>query len=166
MTAGTVRAGVQTFIAAGNIPGVAQVFLDYPWRLGGQTLAITPARNWGAVCWPHIVSQHERRLTFPAGTGSKEVTYRIGLMVVFQYRIPASLPAGQAEDAWAPLHDGLLDALVALLRSDQTLGGVVLQAGEGEGEQLTIGRDLPRVDGGVLHCWSAIEFDATEIVVA
>jgi hypothetical protein len=168
VSAGSVRAGIRDFVTAGNIDGLAKVYLDYPWRLAGTALAIDPARGWGAVAWPHLDHQGERRLTFPAGSGSKQVDYKVGLLTVFQYRIPPQLPDGADEDAWSPVHDAFLDAVVARLRSDQTLGGAVLQAGEGTdgGEQLAIRRDLPRIDGGILHSWTAIEFTATEIVTA
>lgn len=167
MSAASVRAGIRDYLAAGGIAGLSKVFLNYPWRVDGQTLDIDPARGWTAVAWPHLDQQSEHRLTFPAGSGSKQVDYRVGLLVVFQYLIPSDLQ-GADEDAWTVPHDQLLDALCARLRSDQTLGGAVLQAGEGEGEQLTIKRDLPRIDpaGGILHAWTGIEFTATEIVTA
>lgn len=166
MSAGTLRAGIKTFIDGGAIPGLQPLYLNYPWRAAGQSFAVDPNRGWGAIAWPHLDRQGEKRLTFPAGTGSKEVTYRVGLLTVFQYRIPATLAPGAREDDWTNAHDGLLDALCARLRSDQTLGGIVLQAGEGEQEQLTIQRELPRIDGGLLWCWTAIEFDADEIIQA
>lgn len=167
MTAQTVRAGIKAFIDAGAIPGLQPLFLDYPWRTVGQAFAVDPARGWGAIGWPHLDQQSEKRLTFPAHTGAKEITYKVGLLTIFQYRIPATLPDGAREDDWSKAHDGLLDALCARLRADQTLGGAVFQAGEGEQEQqLTIKRDLPQINGGVLWAWTGIEFDATEMTQA
>lgn len=165
MTAQTLRAGIKAFVDTPQITGLQPVYLDYPWRVAGQAFALDPALGWAAIAWPHLDQQSEKRLTLPAGTGSKEVTYRVGLLTIFQYRIPANLPVGAREDDWSAHHDGLLDALCARLRSDQTLGGTVIQAGEGE-QQLTIKRDLPQINGGVLWAWTAIEFDAAEIIQA
>lgn len=167
MTAQTLRAGIKTFIDTPAIPGLQPLYLNYPWRAAGQAFAVDPARGWGAIAWPHLDQQGEKRLTLPAGTGSKEITYRVGLLTIFQYRIPPSLPAGAREDDWSHSHDGLLDALCARLRSDQTLGGTVIQAGEGDSQpQMTIRRELPQVDNGILWCWTAVEFEAAEIIQA
>jgi hypothetical protein len=166
VSAQTLRAGIKTFVTAPAITGLNKVYLDYPWRAAGKAFAVDPTLGWGAIAWPHLDHQSERRLTLPAGTGSKEVNYRVGLLTVFQYRIPANLPPGADEDVWSAAHDGLLDSLCARLRSDQTLGGTVIQAGEGNDQQLTIKRDLPQIDNGTLWCWTAIEFDASEIITA
>jgi hypothetical protein len=166
VSAQSLRAGIKTFVDSAAIAGLQPLFLEYPWRTAGQAFALDPVRGWAAIAWPHLDQQSEHRLTFPAGTGSKEIVYRVGLLTVFQYRIPATLPDGAREDDWSKAHDGLLDALCARLRSDQTLGGTVLQAGEGDQPQLTIKRDLPQLNGGVLWAWTAIEFDAAEIIQA
>lgn len=164
MSATTIRASIAAFVSAPAITNLAKVYADYPWRIAGTALAITPTTNFGAVAWPHIAEQHEKRITFPAGTGSKEVTYAVDLIVVAQYRIPPTATAG---DEWVAPADTLLDAIVARLRSDQKIGtgpsSSILQAGEGD-EQLKIRRDMPRIDGGILHVWTAVSFSVTEIV--
>lgn len=167
MSAASVRSTVAAFVSGGSIANLAKVYSDYPWRIAGTALAITPTTNFGAVAWPHIAEQSEHRITFPAGSGSKEVTYEVALIVVAQYRIPPTAGNG---DEWVAPTDALLDAIVARLRSDQKLGSgpssSILQAGEQGTANLKINRDMPRVDGGILHVWTSVGFTVTEIVTA
>lgn len=164
-----LQTGIRDYLTAGAIPGVGRWYRDYPTRMTGAAFAVGTVGPWGAIGWPHAATVSERRLSLPAGAGLKEITYRIGLVLGFQWRVPPDLADGD-EDAWVDPFDTLLDAVCNRLRADQTLGGCCLMAGEdtgaGAGAQLSISRGMPQLDKGVLHLWTGVEFDALVVIRA
>lgn len=162
-----LQTGIRDYMRAGAIAGMGRWYRDYPVRTPGAAFGVGTVGPWGAIGWPHLQQVGERRLSLPAKYGTKEITYRVGLVLGFQYRVPPNLADGD-EDAWVVPLDQLLDAVCDRLRADQSLGGICLMAGEGEGSgpQLTIQRGMPQLDGGVLHLWTAVEFDAVVVIQA
>lgn len=167
MPAATVRAAVQSFLT-GQVPGLAAVYTAQPYYVDGDLFGFTTNGNYGAVAYVHLDRQEETRIAFGGASGGhKQVTYQVGLVVLYKYLI---LPDSTVDEAaWAGPLDALLDAVVARLRSDRTLGtgagGVVWQAGE-DNNDLRIQRDLPVEDDGVIHSWQVVEFTVVEQVAA
>lgn len=91
------------------------------------------------------------------------VRYEVGMAVRVR-----SLQA-KAQDALDD-HDDILDAIVARLRSDPTLGGTVWQAGTGDWQggkddiEVNSGLPKPITKGGPIVIWSAIRFKAIEVL--
>lgn len=162
-----LQTGIRDYMRAGNIAGVGRWYRDYPIREPGAAFAVGTVGPWGAIGWPHVQKIGERRRTVPARYGLKEITYRVGLVLSFQYRVPADLADGD-EDAWVEPFDGLIDAVCNHLRADQTLGGIagLVMAGESAqgGPQLEVSRGMPVASGGVLHNWTGVEFDALVVI--
>lgn len=169
MSAATVRSAIATFLQPPAITGLEAVYLDQPWFVTGGAWQLTQNLGWGAIGWVHLDEESETRVTVPAISGSKDVTYRVGLVVLYQYLIPSQLPAGAQEDVWVTYLDQILDNVKARIRSDPTLGtgqgGAVFQGGQGQ-RDITIRRDLPRRDQGKVLSWQVVEFTVDEIVQA
>lgn len=169
MSAATVRSQLQAFLSSPPITGLEKVYRDQPWIALGGDWQLSSNAGWGAIGWLHLDEESETRATLPAVAGQKRVDYRVGLVVLYQYLIPAQLPDGQAEDAWVGPLDALLDAVKARLRSDPKAGtgpgldGVIFQQSQ-DPQDLKISRDLPRRDHGKVWSWQVVEFTVTEIV--
>lgn len=175
MSTKAVRTAIRDYLVAGSIPGLEKVYLDQPWiALGGDWQLSanadgTQSRTWGAIGWTHIDDEREARATLPAVVGSKAVTYKIGLVTLYQYLIPSDPTSTVDADDWVNPLDDLLEGIKARLRADPTMGtgagGVVFEAAQDSGD-LNIVRDLPRRDFGKVWSWQVVEFTATAIVQA
>ncbi|MHB8671095.1 MAG: hypothetical protein ACYDAD_11175 [Acidimicrobiales bacterium] len=118
----TVRAAIAAFFAPPAVPVLNTVYNAQPKLVNGQDFyAGTTGANSGAVGWPFLTSQEEERI---AVGGVKEVIHDARLVVVFRSE------RGTAQAAMTD-YDALVDACVARLRSDHTLGSQVFQSGEG-----------------------------------
>lgn len=172
MSATTVRAQMQAFLTAGNVTGLEKVFLSQPWFIDGGAWSLASNNGWGAIAWPWITDDSEERLSLGApdpsrsqqAAGQKKVTYKLSIMIVYKYLIPATVTS---EDAWQPPLDEIIDGVKARLRSDPNCGmpSVIWQAGQDDGD-LSITRDLPRQLAGKVVSWSVVEFTVYEVVTA
>jgi len=169
VSAGTVRAVIKNYLTAPPITGLQGVSLDAKWYESPFDWKLAGNLGWGALGIIHFDHREEKRLTYPAVYGSKEVTYNVGLGIMFRYLIPSRLPPGTEPDVWVTHLDDLIEGIIARIRADQTLGsgeqGVVFQAGENSPD-IILDQDLPRTDssGAELTSWNLLKFTVTEIV--
>jgi hypothetical protein len=160
-----IRSAVVNYFT--GTPGLSSVSRDEPWFMNGQMWLQNGIE--GTASFVHIDHQTESRVAMGGqGGGKKAVTYDIALVIAYQYRIPADETAGQL-DTWVDGLDAVLDAIVARLRADQTLGcgsaGPVWSAGE-QDMDIAIQRELPIRDRGKVWSVNYVMFKVTEIVTA
>lgn len=165
MPSADIRSAVVNYFT--GTPGLASVSRDEPWFMNGQMWLSNGLE--GTASFVHIDHQTETRVAMGGqGGGKKAVTYDIALVIAYQYLIPADGSAGQL-DTWVDGLDKVLDAIVAKLRADQTLGcgssGPVWSAGE-QDMDIAIQRELPVRDRGKVWSVNYVMFKVTEIVTA
>ena len=165
MADGAVRQAIQNFFLNPSIDGVQHVYLDVPWFLDGAQWDVFDNRGWAAVASIHLDRSQESRITLPFGTGSKNVEHNVGLILQYQYLIPAKFQQGEFEDAWVTGLDQIVDAVKDRIRSDYTFNsnGVIWQSGQ-QANDIRITRDVPTVDLGRVVSWNVVEFSVTEII--
>jgi len=141
--------------------GLTSVSKDEPWYMDGQMWVQNGLE--GTAAFIHIDHQTETR----SAMGQKAVTYDVALVIAYQYRIPTDTAGGM--DTWVDGLDTVLDAIVAKLRADQTLGcgsaGPVWSAGN-QDMDIAIQRELPMRDGGKVWSVNYVMFKVIEIVIA
>lgn len=170
MSAATVRAQMQAFLADPAIPGMQRWYRDQPYFAAGEQWDLAANNGWGAIGWPTITDETESRITLPALTGQKEITYKVAVVLLFQWLKPST---PHAEDAYIGPLDDLIEAVKTRLRSDPKagtgpgLGGVIFQQSQDDGD-LTIARDVPRLakGGGKVLAWQYISTTVREITTA
>ena len=163
-----VRQAVQAWFDAPAVQGLNRVYAAMPWWAGGDQWDIGLNGGWGAIGYVHITDEHETRIAYGGIPGGiKQVTYQVGLVLLFKYQIPTQLPAGADESEYVTYLDALIDGVKNRLRQDPTLGtgskGVVWQAGEGRAD-VVIRRDLPRRKGQAVQSWQVLEVEVVENV--
>lgn len=178
MSAATVRAAFQTFLTTPAIPYFERCYLSEPWFAAGEQWNLKDNGGCGAIGWPHIVDESETRSTLGApspslglpASGQKEITYQVGIILLFQWLIPST---PMVEDAYIGPLDALIEGVKTRLRSDPKAGtgpgldGVIFQQSQAAGD-LHVVRDLPKLakGGGKVIAWQRIDTTATEIVTA
>lgn len=175
MSTGSVRAQVAEFFR--TVPTLNAVYLDQSTLIQGETFDLGAQNGSAAVAFVHLPDENETRIALPAVTGMKDVAYRVGLVILYQYLVPSAAvePATQP-DSWVIPLDDVIDAVKNKLRADPTCGGgggglpvtpggTVLQAGS-DREDIKIARDLPRWTPGKVISWNVVEFTLHEIVQA
>lgn len=176
MSAGAVRKAIQGYLLGLEVPGVSKVYRAQPWDpIEEQGWEFADGRDSDAVVVVHLEEQRESRAALPAKypgrteVGYKAVDHTVGLIVLYQYLIPDSLPVTEDTDVWVDDLDAILDALRAGIEADPTLGtgagGVIFQAGQ-DPDDLLISRDLPKRLPDKVLSWQVIRFTATEIINA
>lgn len=176
MSAYTVRQQLQAFLTAPPITGLQQVFVSEPLYIAGGAWNLAANQGWGAVGWPWISDEHEDRLTLGApdpargqlAAGQKTITYKVSIMLLFQYLIPAQMGS---EDAWQQPLDTLIEGVKQRLRSDPKagtaagLGNVIFEQSQDPGD-LAVTRDMPQRDNGKVIVWQRIDTTVKEIITA
>ena len=176
MSAYTVRQQLQAFLTTPAITGLNEVFLSEPLYIAGGAWNLAANQGWGAVGWPWITDEHEGRETLGApdprnnlvAAGLKTVTYKVSIMLLFQYLIPAQMGS---EDAWQKPLDDLIEGVKARLRSDPKagtaagLGNVIFEQSQDPGD-LTVTRDMPQRDNGKVIVWQRIDTTVKEVINA
>lgn len=167
MSDASVRQTIQEFFATPSIDGIQHVFRDVPWFMDGAQWDVFDNRGWAAVASVHLNRSDETRVTLPWQTGSKRVEHAVGLLIQYQFLIPADFSQGEAEDSWVEGLDTIIDGVKDRIRSDYTFNNpsVVFQAGQNPND-IRIQRDVPIIDKGRVVSWNVIEFDVTEIIQA
>lgn len=103
------------------------------------THGLPQGRAMGAVMLVHLPSDTETRDSFGGPlSGIKQDRITVQLYLYHRAQVP------HAEDAQADLEE-LLQAIRDRIHSDRTLGGTVVQAGEGQGGYITTDMDVPVV---------------------
>lgn len=161
-----VRTAVANFFAPPNVAGLNSVYSGEPRLVTSN--AYFAGQKSGAVGWPYIESQKDRRIAFtggpqPGGGQAKLIIYE----VAFSYRFLSY--QAKAEDALDDNDNGI-DALTARIRSDRTFGGTLWQVGEGDtvmGEDIHVmsgpGPKVRKQDGPII-IWSMVRFIAIEAI--
>lgn len=171
MGSAAVRSAVTAFIA--TTPGITKMFRDEPWIVTSDAWE-TPDGLPGTVAYTHINNETETRLAMAGQDGSgagKAVVYDVSIIILYQYVIPDS---PDDKDSWVDGLDAIIDNIKARIRSDPTFGtgpgGVVWQAGEGDpfsgGSDLTIQRDLPKLNNGKVLSWNNLTVKIVEMLPA
>lgn len=173
MSSASVRAAVASFFQAtvapgpNQIPGLNKVHSAPPYWADGSEWNLANELGSGTVAGVHLVEDSESRITIPVLTGQKMVTYKIGLMLFYQFLLPSNTLTPIDEAAWADPLDATIDGIKARLRSDPNCGlpSVVWQAAQDPGD-VKIVRDIPRRLPGKVVSWNVIEFMVDEVVTA
>lgn len=164
MPSADIRTAVVNYFT--GTTGLATVSKDEPWFMNGQMWIANGIE--GTASFIHIDHQTETKVAVGGlGGGKKAVTYDVALVIAYQYRIPTD--TGGQLDTWVDGLDAVLDAIVAKLRADPSLGcgsaGPVWQAGI-QDMDIAIQRELPIRDGGKVWSVNYVMFKVTEIVTA
>jgi len=177
MSRGAVRDAVQAWLVAGNISGLNTVHRAVPrWADGSEWKLNLGTAGSGAVAAVHINEEQASRITVPAPNvllpggpvGQKMRSYRIGLMVFYQYLVPSGGFTAPDEAGWAAPLDSILDAIVDRLEADPligTNGSVVWQAAQEPGDPKVM-TDIPKQLSGKILAWSVVEFTVDQVVTA
>jgi hypothetical protein len=135
-----IRTGVAVFFGGATYDSAARIYRPTPLAASGLAgvrpywttrfedhdylTGLADGRGMGAVMSVHIAGDSERRIALGGPTGGfKSRPLQLELWVWHYAR------AAVIEDAQADLDD-LLDAIVARIHGDRTLGGTVVEAGE------------------------------------
>lgn len=174
MGVATVRTALQAYIAGGSIPGLHKVFRAPPRWVDGQAWQLNSALGSGAVAALHMAEDTESRITVPAPNvllpglspvGQKIVSYKVGLMIFYQFLTPSGTLTAIDEDAWAAPLDVIIDGVKDLLRADPNAGNpaVIWQCAQGP-NGIRVQRDIPTQDEGKVLAWNVVEFDVDEVI--
>jgi hypothetical protein len=126
-----VRDTLQTFLSGATIAGLHDVFRAPPRWVDGSAWQLNDKLGSGAIAAIHIQETQDNRISVPAPTvlmpggpvGQNMRSYRVGVMVFYQYLVPSGGLTAVDEDAWAAPLDVILDGIIARLKSDPLLGG-------------------------------------------
>jgi hypothetical protein len=167
MSDAQVRLAIQEFFQTPAIDGIQRVFRDVPWFMDGAQWDVFDNRGWAAVASVHLDRSEETRITLPWKDGSKQVDHNVGLIIQYQYLIPATFGQDEYEDAWVDGLDAIVDAVKERIRSDYTFNNpnVIFQGGQTPND-IRIQRDVPIIDKGRVVSWNVIQFSVTEILQA
>lgn len=169
-----IRTGVAVFFGGATFDAASRIYRPTPLQADGLAgvraywttrfedrdfvATLTAGRDMGAVMSVHIAQESERRIALggPVG-GFKSRPVQLELWVWHYARTPV------IEDAQADMDD-LLDAIVARIHGDRTLGATVTEAGESQ-RGITINTDsVPQIEPGTpptVKQGAVIAFDAT-----
>lgn len=168
-----VRQTVAAWFQPPQVAGLYTVYAAIPRRMLGQDFfASAPAGTpSGCVMAPHIEEQSRRRIVLHGATpGGKMADYTVALLVRFasnQQSLQSTQPV--APDATDD-HDAIIDAIVARLELDKTLGTAGLtpnlfMAGEGDtyaAPDIHVHSQIPRLSKNMITIWSSIRFRVLE----
>jgi len=164
----TTRHMVADYLRAADILGVGTVFASPPKiSTSRDAFANVPAGTAsGSVVYVEILQSAEVRVAVGGPTaGKKIVTHQLRLHLLFRSTQRV------AEDAMDD-HDDIIEALLALLRADRTLGTTtsspspIFQNGEGDAG-ITVATGMPKESGsGATIVWSLVDTDCLEFITA
>lgn len=175
MTRAAVRNGIASYFGGSNYNATDRIWRDGPLASAGlagvrayfpkrapdgdYTVDLAPGRAMGAVMVVHIPNETEVRIAIQGATGGiKRQTYSVELHLYHLAQTP------HTEDAQADF-DGLLDAITDRIRADRTLGGIVVQAGEGDAG-ITKAMSEPYVKNERTKSYGIVRFDANDFPTA
>lgn len=170
MSSASVRAQMLAFLSAQPVAYINRWYSAEPWYVAAERLDLAANNGTGAVAWLHITDESESRSALPAVAGQKAITYKLAVVMLGVWVIPAG-PTG--EDAYIGPVDDMIEAVKARLRSDPKAGtgagldGVIFQQSQDPGD-LAVQRNVPLLDpgGGALLIWQRIDTTVTEIITA
>lgn len=160
MSRAAVRHGIADYFTQQSIPGIGTVYAAPPKlsRSSDALLGAPPGTPSGSVLFVEVFAEDETRADLGGEhAGHKLIKHIVRLHLLFRSR------QRKAEDA-ADDHDGQLEALLAAIRADRTFGGAVFQAGE-DTTGIKVESGLPQDMGsGSIIQWTAVDFDADEMI--
>lgn len=177
MSRATVRGGIASYFGGTDFDAEDRIWRNgplLPYGLGGVrayfpkrfpdsdfTMGMLPGRAMGALMVVHLAQASERRIALGGAiSGEKRVTYNVTLHVYHYAQQP------HTEDAQADL-DALLEATVDHIHDDRTLGGAVVEAGEGATlTGITTRMDVPVVNSERTESYAVVAFDANTYISA
>jgi|SRR5215471_3577822 len=149
-----LRALIQAWFTTPPVPGLSTVYRSPRVLMGGRDFTAPAGVASDAVAFVWIHTDDEYRETSPVFSGWKATWFEVSLYVMF--RSARLAVVGQGEDM-AELamddYDTLVEAIKTRIRSDQTMGGMVFCAGEGDPQHghIHVGSELPvRSDDGTV----------------
>lgn len=165
MSRSTVRHAVATYLQAQNLPGVGTVYAAPPkiTTSGDAYNNLPTGTASAAVVMVEVFKSTEIRQGLGGPTaGLKRITYDTRLHLLARSAQP------KAEDA-ADDHDTTVEAILAAIRADRTLGtngSPVFQAGEGP-TGISVDSSMPVIVGnGATFIWTALDFEVWEEITA
>lgn len=158
MSRATARAAVAAWIAPPNVAGLNKVYASPPKVISSTDYAGAAGVTAGCVAVIYILSRTDERIAIGGATsGWKRVRYVVDLDLWFRDTQPDAVVAQAAFDA-------TVDALLARLRTDRTLGSPdVWQALEGG---LTDRSSEPQLEGDVTVIRGDVQFLLDEMIQA
>lgn len=157
-----VRATLYSWLVAGNIAGLNQVFTSFPKRIDFQVNSQPGQLSRSAVVI-FIQSERENRLAIGgAYNGWKRVDYSV-ILQVYQHSLER-----QSQSAMTSF-DSLIDAIKTRLRADHNFGdatgNLVWQGAEPE-INTTYGEPSSVEGNPATETFAEIQFDVTEMIQA
>lgn len=181
-----VRHAIRDYLNAGGVPGFNHCYLAQPTFIDpSKWWELPPDLGGGAIGYLHLALSSETRISDPAITGNKMVTYTVALVLIYRYAIPtASQAVPYQGDEWADGWDATVEGIKARLRADPQLGTgpvtppagmpagdgslTVFEAAQDQNEPRMSAGDMPvrDEDAGELLNFGVLEFHASEVIVA
>jgi hypothetical protein len=161
MSRAAIRSAVTAWFAPPAVAGLSTVHRARPKLVPAADFHLGDGNGSGAVAMVHLPNDVEtRKAAGGAHDGEKFNVHDVAVEIEFQSTKPDAL------DAYDD-HDAIMDAFVARIRADRTLGapGVVWQAGEG-GTGIRVELAEPVTAGQVLKINAVVRFEAWEYVAA
>ena len=175
MTRAAVRSGIAAYFGGATFDpayriwrptplaaaGLAGVRAFFPKRMSDDdyTFGYSPPRGMGGVMIVHLPTQNRTRIAIGGLHGGiKNERFSAELHLYHLGQVP------HVEDAQADF-DALVEAIIARLEADPTLGGIVTQAGEGDAG-ITVAASEPYVKGERVESYGVIRFDANDYPTA
>lgn len=161
MSRTSVRSQIVTYLNAGTITDLNQIFASFPKRIDFQTNS-TVGQLSRCACVVFIESEREQRIALGGDTdGWKRVDYGIVLQL-FHHSLHSD-----SHDAMADF-DTTIDELKDYLRADHRFGDstgtIVWQGAEPE---ISVDYAEPTTsNGGATETWASIRFLVTEMIQA
>lgn len=165
MSRAQVRSVVTAYLQPPAVSGLNVVLRSQPKDLGGLSYfeGAAPGVSSGAIGVVTIESQAEQPVALDGAGGGRLTEYQVGVQV---FHISDEPDARDAMDAF----DGVVDALIAHLRSDPRLGLTQAQADaqgllSGAYQQLQVEFGEPELadaDGGAVRTWCVVRFPVQE----
>jgi hypothetical protein len=156
-----VRATLYSYLVAGNISGLNQIFTSFPKRINYQVNSTAGQLSRAAVVI-FIQSERETRLAIGGATnGWKRVDYTVVLQV-FHHSMQRS-----AESAMTDF-DTLVDNIKARLRADHRFGdttGTLVWQGAEPAIDTLYGEPVTS-DNAATETFAELRFDVTEMIQA
>ena len=170
-----VRTGIATYFGGSTYDAVSRIYRPTPLAAAGlagvrlyfakrvpdsdYTFGLAEGRAMGTLMVLHLPNENETRIAIQGATaGIKRQTYSIELHL---YHLAQTQ---HSEDAQADFDD-VLDAIVEHIRADRTLGGIVVQAGEGDAG-ITKTMSEPFINGERTESYGVVRFDAHDFPTA
>ena len=127
----SVRAQIASYFSPASVGhGLGTTYRSRPKRIPAEAFGLSGANGSGAVLVIHLPEDDEHPVTIgPENAAQKFDVHEVAMELLFQ---SVKVDATAAQDD----HDALVDAIMALLRADRTLGSTnfvpIWQAGRDE----------------------------------